>query len=158
MLKQALVRCTWTIVFVVLLLFFPAVSAWVSQRNNKCSTITMYMPPAPTSLTSPITKQTIPKKTGEPREFFKNRKIPLQLSSSVLASCDTLPSFQTAHGLLSPETVMRLDEMTRNGNRSEAIKQFLNTYRTYGPLACVPMLSDPILLPQLTQALRDLTS
>mmetsp|Transcript_1364 Transcript_1364/g.1951 ORF Transcript_1364/g.1951 Transcript_1364/m.1951 type:complete len:204 (-) Transcript_1364:316-927(-) len=78
------------------------------------------------------------------------------LSGSVLSPSDTLPSFPTAHGLLSPETVMRMDSMTRNGMRNEAIEYFLLTYREKGPFACVPLLSDPNLLPHLTEAMRDI--
>jgi hypothetical protein len=82
-----------------------------------------------------------------------------KLSNSVLASCDTLPSFRTAHGLLSPETVMRLEAMRttgRNYNKNHALTTFLTTYRNHGPLSCVPMLSDPDVLPHLTLAMRDI--
>ena len=82
-----------------------------------------------------------------------------KLSNSVLASCDTLPSFRTAHGLLSPETVMRLEAMRSSSPRNhknQALSTFLHTYRTHGPLSCVPMLSDPDVLPHLTLAMREI--
>jgi len=81
----------------------------------------------------------------------------VKLSNSVLASCDTLPSFPTAHGLLSPETVMRLDE-THGSTKSEALRNFLDTYTRKGPLSCLPMLSDPDVLPYLTEAMRDIAA
>jgi hypothetical protein len=77
-----------------------------------------------------------------------------QLSISVLASCDTLPSFPTAHGLLSPETVMRLEDSTSGESRSQALQDFLMTYRSQGPLSCLPMLSDPNVLPHLVTSMR----
>jgi len=76
-----------------------------------------------------------------------------QLSQSVLASCDTLPSFQTAHGILSPETVSRMDQLASKDDL--AVQGFLQTYRTQGPMSCLPMLSDPDVLPHLTRAMRD---
>jgi hypothetical protein len=88
------------------------------------------------------------------------RSTKTKLLNSVLASCDTLPSFRTAHGLLSPETVMRLEAMrsssTPRNNKNQALTAFLHTYRTKGPLSCVPMLSDPDVLPHLTLAMRDI--
>lgn len=88
------------------------------------------------------------------------RSTKTKLSNSVLASCDTLPSFRTAHGLLSPDTVMRLEAMrstsSPRNNKNQALSTFLHTYRTQGPLSCVPMLSDPDVLPHLTLAMRDI--
>jgi hypothetical protein len=82
----------------------------------------------------------------------------IKLSHSVLASCDyPLPSCPTAHGILSPETVMRMDEVTRH-HRSEALVNFLETYRRDGPMSCLPMLSDPQVLPHLTNAMRDIVA
>ena len=77
------------------------------------------------------------------------------MSQSVLATCDTLPAFSTAHGLLSPEVVTRIADrydLEQNG----ALCKFLNTYRSRGPMACLPMLSDPNVLPALTKAMRDI--
>lgn len=96
------------------------------------------------------------KNPGNPRIKQEPRPNHVQLSNSVLASCDTLPSFPTAHGLLSPETVMRLEESTAGEVRSKALQDFLRTYRRHGPLSCLPMLSDPDVLPHLTQAMRDI--
>jgi hypothetical protein len=83
------------------------------------------------------------------------KSTPLQLSPSVLSSCDTLPSFHTAHGLLSPETVMRLEKAS-SSKRTPALNKFLTTYRRDGPMSCLCMLSDPEILPHLTNAMRDL--
>lgn len=82
--------------------------------------------------------------------------VDLQLSPSVVSSCDALPSFHPAHGLLSPETVMQLDKMTAKRGRSKAIDIFFTTYRREGPMSCLEMLSDPDILPELTSAMRDL--
>ena len=78
------------------------------------------------------------------------------LSNSVLVSCDTLPSFPTAHGILSPETVSRMEYVTRGGSDNVAVSTFLKTYRKHGPMSCLGMLSDPNILPHLTQAMRDI--
>ncbi len=77
------------------------------------------------------------------------------MSQSVLAESDTLPSFSTAHGLLSPEVVMRIadsNDLEMNG----ALHKFLKTYKSRGPMACLSMLSDPEVLPELTRAMRDI--
>lgn len=84
------------------------------------------------------------------------KKSYLSLSNSVLASCDTLPSFPMTPGILSPETVQRMDEMTEGGNGNEAVSTFLKAYRQMGPLSCLEMLSDPEILPHLTKAMRDI--
>jgi len=71
---------------------------------------------------------------------------------------DTLPQFKTAHGLLSPRTVKILEDNCRNGMLSDELDYFLTTYREYGPMACLPMLSDSKILPELTKAMRDSVS
>lgn len=80
----------------------------------------------------------------------------LKYSRSILTPTDTLPSFSTAPGLLSPETVMRMDIRTR-GSRSEPLEYFFQHYRRNGPLACLPFLTDMNVLPHLTEAMRDVT-
>jgi hypothetical protein len=67
-----------------------------------------------------------------------------------------LPYFQVGNGLLSPQTVKKLDDKARISNNSNsAIYLFLDTYKKCGPMACLPMLSDPQVLPHLTRALRE---
>mmetsp|Transcript_21906 Transcript_21906/g.52123 ORF Transcript_21906/g.52123 Transcript_21906/m.52123 type:complete len:162 (+) Transcript_21906:190-675(+) len=67
------------------------------------------------------------------------------------------PSFpHAAHGMLSPEIVNRMDENTMNGRSNLAVGKFLHTYRRKGPMSCLEMLSDPEILPHLTQAMRDI--
>jgi hypothetical protein len=69
----------------------------------------------------------------------------------------TMPSSNTAHGILSPETVSRMDENTlANGRSNPAVEEFLSRYRRTGPMSCLEMLSDPEVLPHLTQAMRDI--
>jgi hypothetical protein len=144
--------------------------AWTSNekafrlpRNHKTGrqqpggTTTMYMPSSTPSSQPPMfVAQKMLMNPGNPRVGDPLRQHAMMLSNSVLASCDTLPSFSTAHGLLSPETVMRLEEVITEGHRSDALNRFLDTYRRKGPLACLPMLSEPDVLPHLTAALRDI--
>jgi len=77
------------------------------------------------------------------------------MSKSVLATCDTLPSFSTAHGLLSPEVVMRIAD-NHDLEEDGPLHKFLTTYKSRGPMACLPMLADPSVLPELTRAMRDI--
>lgn len=77
-------------------------------------------------------------------------------TASAIASSDVLPQFRPAHGLLHPHTIMRLEEASSSSKikNSPAVKYFLDTYREYGPMACLPILSDPDVLPELTNAMR----
>jgi hypothetical protein len=129
-----------------------------SQRPTK-----MYVPPSTTN--TPLATESSPTTTaqhmlkvpGNPRtsNHHPRGKTSVKLSQSVLASCDTLPSFRTAHGILSPETVRRMEELVDEEYRSEALIQFLDRYRRQGPMSCLPMLSDPDVLPHLTNAMRN---
>lgn len=122
--------------------------------SGRRGAMTMYLPPStPVSQTAPMVAKSI---LVAPAPMNKGKKRPH--SSSVLASTDTLPSFPTAHGLLSPETVMRMDAAMcrKNQVRDRAVTIFLDTYRSQGPMACLPMLSDPAILPRLTEAMRDI--
>ena len=84
------------------------------------------------------------------------RMYPSTEESSLVNQSDALPSFRVANGLLSPQTVKRLDEKARNSAEiNDAISYFLDTYKEYGPMACLPMLSDPQVLPELTRAMRE---
>merc|ERR1711907_188068 len=63
----------------------------------------------------------------------------------------------SAHGMLSPEMVERMDENIANsGSSNPAVENFLRTYRLKGPMSCLEMLSDPEVLPHLTRAMRDI--
>lgn len=112
----------------------------------------------PTTKTAPMVAQAFYSTYQTNRNPTKPRNHPktAPLSNSVLSSSDTLPSFPTAHGLLSPETVIRMEMMTSSHSRDEAVDYFLRTYRREGPMACLPMLSDPKVLPRLTEAMRDI--
>lgn len=61
-----------------------------------------------------------------------------------------------AHGILCPETVSKMDELTRGGRSNRAVKAFLDRYRRYGPMSCMELLSDPEILPHLTTTMRHL--
>ena len=73
---------------------------------------------------------------------------------SVLAISDTLPNFSTAHGLLSPNVVKRIADSKDLELNGPLVKKFVDTYVTRGPMACLFMLSDPKILPELTKAMR----
>ena len=115
----------------------------------------MYLPPETSTQTAPMVAQRILK---APSAHTGRKSIRPTMSNSVLAASDTLPCFPTAHGLLSPEIVQRMDEMTASAtsSRSAPLVRFLDTYRNDGPMACLPMLADPCVLPKLTEAMRDL--
>ena len=128
-----------------------------SPRDER--TCLMYAPPNhPTTKTAPMVAQAFysSNKTNRNPTKPRNHQNGAPLSNSVLSSSDTLPSFPTAHGLLSPETVIRMEVMTAGSSRDEAVDYFLRTYRKDGPMACLPMLSDPKVLPRLTEAMRDI--
>jgi len=129
----------------------------IAQSNRKPSKI-MYAPTnLPTSETPSITAQKMLKDGAA--SLDRKRTSAVTLSQSVLASSDTLPSFPTSHGLLSPETVMRMEELSvEGGYRSQALVSFFRTYKRHGPMSCLPMLSDPDILPHLTNAMRDCMS
>lgn len=138
-------------------------SVLLQSQPNECqrnlNTALMYAPSNhPTTQTAPMVAQAFysSHKTNRNPTKPRNHLKGAPLSNSVLSSNDTLPSFQTAHGLLSPETVIRMESMTSSENRDAAVDYFLRTYRKEGPMACLPMLSDPKVLPRLTEAMRDI--
>jgi len=93
-------------------------------------------------------------KTANARSNQQQTQLPA-MSRSVLATCDTLPSFATAHGALSPEVVRRIADRY-DLEQDDALHRFLKTYKREGPLACLPFLSDPAILPELTRAMREI--
>lgn len=135
--------------FILLCCLLVAVDAWAP---NQKPFVKRAIKESSHKLTSAVPTSTARKMLKNTSFKTSNRKASL-LSNSVLASCDTLPSFQTAHGLLSPETVMRL-ESTHPSNM--AVRRFLKLYKSSGPLSCVSMLSDPEILPHLTTAMREM--
>lgn len=125
----------------------PSSKRWFQKPKG----MTTFMPKSsPTSPLSPETPSSRQDKDQQPRQGSTT------LSQSVLCGSDTLPSFPTAHGLLSPETVMLMEQRTLHKQRSTELSRFLTTYRQNGPMSCLPMLSDPSVLPHLTEALRDI--
>lgn len=62
-----------------------------------------------------------------------------------------------AHGILCPETVGKMDELTEGGRNNRAVRAFLDRYKRHGPMSCMELLSDPEILPHLTTTLRGLT-
>jgi len=65
-------------------------------------------------------------------------------------------SERIAHGILCPETVLKMEKTTQGGRSNRAIKAFLDRYRRHGPMSCMELLSDPEILPHLTTAMRGL--
>lgn len=100
-----------------------------------------------------------PKPRVNPKQDFPTSAINLYSTvtfDSTLVSSGTIPPSRAAQGLLSPQTVMRLEgRITNGGQRSPALRYFLKTYHTYGPMACLPILSNPTILPELTRFMRD---
>lgn len=131
----------------------PSHKPFVSARRNRPSHPQPHTQTPTTGET--LTSQKMLKSSATPRVSNRSKESKVKLSQSVLASCDTLPSFPTAHGLLSPETVMQLQEFEHTDG---AVANFLSTYRRHGPLSCVSMLGDPAILPHLTHAMRQIAA
>lgn len=165
--RKRSLQCRAASVALVLACSVADVNAWSAspktfrtRRSHDPLVIPTHPSPAPHSpVTTTTTSRKMLKNPGNPRvknpKSSSSRSTKLELSQCVLASCDTLPSFRTAHGLLSPETVLRLEERNK-GDENKALASFLRTYRRSGPLSCVPMLSDPDVLPHLTMAMREI--
>ncbi|CAB9517566.1 expressed unknown protein [Seminavis robusta] len=138
------------------------------QRSSELNMYPRKASPAQSSAPSKVAQKMIPNhasispttaahRTKKQLKTRRTRKrYNTELSNSVLADCNTLPSFPTAHGILSPETVMRMEEMVETeGRTTKAVERFLSQYKREGPLSCLSMLSDPEVLPHLTKAMRD---
>lgn len=123
----------------------------IRRRREDGSTVTLYLFPTPPSVSAAAQRGSRRSNRGSGQS---KSSLPA-MSPSVLATCDTLPSFQTAHGLLSPEVVMRIAD-SNDLDQDGALHKFLTTYKRQGPMACLPMLSDPSILPELTRAMRDI--
>lgn len=121
----------------------------IHRRRDDGSSVTLYLFPS-----SPSVSAANLQSQRKGRTVRRETKLPA-MSQSVLATCDTLPGMSTAHGLLSPEVVMRIadhNDLDQDG----ALFQFLKTYKSRGPMACLPLLGDPDVLPELTKAMRDI--
>lgn len=93
------------------------------------------------------------------RKRKRRKQAPNLNTMSAIANTDVLPSFRAAHGLLHPHTVMKLQEQHESeGSKNDAVTYFLDTYDQYGPMACLPCLTDPDVLPNLTDAMRKINS
>jgi hypothetical protein len=118
----------------------PSVLAANYPKNHKRS--------LPRSLPRSCSRDSDPKHCNRPATH-------LPMSSAVLAESNVLPAFRAAHGLLSPEVVSRIAD-TNDLDLDGPLHRFLKTYKRQGPMACLPMLSDPCVLPILTQAMREI--
>jgi len=140
------------------------------QYRDNGSAVTLYLFPTPPSISaanhrrprsgSESSSSSIPPSSTSTSRSTKTKESSTALpfmSSSVLSPSDTLPSFHTAHGMLSPEVVMRIantydGDLTMNGS----LHNFLKTYKSKGPMACLGMLSDSEVLSELTRAMREI--
>eukprot|EP00584_Thalassiosira_punctigera_P009076 CAMPEP_0172529546 /NCGR_PEP_ID=MMETSP1067-20121228/3606_1 /TAXON_ID=265564 ORGANISM="Thalassiosira punctigera, Strain Tpunct2005C2" /NCGR_SAMPLE_ID=MMETSP1067 /ASSEMBLY_ACC=CAM_ASM_000444 /LENGTH=182 /DNA_ID=CAMNT_0013313617 /DNA_START=32 /DNA_END=580 /DNA_ORIENTATION=+ len=122
----------------------------IHRRREDGSDVTLYLFPSQASVSAAHTRRQRPR-GHDSRSGSRTTSLPM--SASVLAESDILPSFQTAHGLLSPEVVTRIGDMN-DVEEGGPLHQFLKTYKREGPMACLPMLSDPCMLPELTRAMR----
>lgn len=133
--------------------FNKASARGIHTRREDGSPVTLYLFPTPPSMLAanyPHKHQHHSRCRSRGRP---NTSIPM--SDSVLAESDILPSFKTAHGLLSPEIVTRIAD-TNDLELGGPLHTFLKTYKSNGPMACLPMLSDPCILPELTRAMREI--
>jgi len=123
--------------------------------------VTLYLFPTPPSILAANYPQNHPHtqpRSCSPSSDPKHSCRPdtrLPMGSAVLAESDVLPAFRAAHGLLSPEVVSRIAD-TNDLDLGGPLHTFLKTYKRQGPMACLPLLSDPCVLPALTQAMRDI--
>ena len=124
----------------------PSISAANHRRPRSGSESSSPVPPPSSTSTSRSTKTKESSSTALPF-----------MSSSVLSPSDTLPSFHTAHGMLSPEVVMRIAN-TYEGDLevNSSLHNFLKTYKSKGPMAGLGLLSDDEVLPELTRAMREI--
>lgn len=122
----------------------------IQRRREDGSSVTLYLfPSSPSESAANLHLQ-----RKQRRTVRQETKLPA-MSQSVLATCDTLPGMSTAHGLLSPEVVNRIADH-HDLDQDGALFRFLKTYKSRGPMACLPMLGDPSVLPELTRAMRDI--
>lgn len=136
------------------------------RRNDSSSTSIYLQPTSPISQTNTrLDINTSFKKSNTVNEASKSWHYRMSDSSlngaaSAVSSSDVLPQFRAAHGLLHPHTVMRLEEASYSSKirNSAAIDRFLDTYKEQGPMACIPFLSDPNVLPELTNAMRGISA
>lgn len=134
-----------------------------TRRHDDGSDVTLYLFPTPPSV-SAATSQPLrharhhrPSRPTITSTSLRRKSSLPAMSSSVLSPSDTLPSFHTAHGLLSPEVVMRIaDAYTEDLEMDGPLHKFLKMYKRRGPMACLPMLSDGEILPELTRAMREI--
>lgn len=142
----------------LILLLGATVDSFTFQKNlspkSTEALITLGMIPQQSTASTPSQPQ------HTTTAFMASASATMDLTSSVDLVFDRpdalLPYFQVASGLLSPQTVKKLDDKARiSNNFNSAIYLFLDTYKRCGPMACLPMLSDPQVLPHLTRALRD---
>jgi len=128
----------------------------VHERSESDSLVTLYLFPSPPSVLAANNPQNnMPQPLSRDPKHACRPSTHLPMGSAVLAESDVLPSFQAAHGLLSPEVVSRIAD-SNDLDLDGPLHKFLMTYKRSGPMACVPMLSDPSILPTLIQAMRQI--
>lgn len=130
------------------------------RRNFGLKKSTASAPPAfaPQNIGSPSQETFIGKKSSEPQQKGLSQAA-INIDAGLTERRRKMPpppQPHAAHGILSPEIVARMDENTINGRNNPAVDDFLRTYRRKGPMSCLEMLSDPEVLPHLTQAMRDI--
>eukprot|EP00587_Corethron_hystrix_P016877 CAMPEP_0113318096 /NCGR_PEP_ID=MMETSP0010_2-20120614/12780_1 /TAXON_ID=216773 ORGANISM="Corethron hystrix, Strain 308" /NCGR_SAMPLE_ID=MMETSP0010_2 /ASSEMBLY_ACC=CAM_ASM_000155 /LENGTH=143 /DNA_ID=CAMNT_0000175287 /DNA_START=377 /DNA_END=808 /DNA_ORIENTATION=+ /assembly_acc=CAM_ASM_000155 len=99
-----------------------------------------------------VSSNKLPKKSSRPTSTPASTHT--EFTSYGLTSDWGIYSRGVNDGLLSPRTVERLQHNI-DGSTSGAVRSFLRTYENEGPMACLPYLSDPHVLPELTSAMRD---
>ena len=130
------------------------------RRNFGITKSTPSTPPAfgPQNTGSSSQDSILGKKSSEPQQTGLSQAA-INVDAGLTERRRRMPAStqpHAAHGMLSPEIVARMDENTINGRNNPAVDDFLRTYRMKGPMSCLEMLSDPEVLPHLTQAMRDI--
>ena len=127
----------------------------VTKLREDGSKVTLYLYPSKRSITAASMKSRRIHRIATPSGGTSSTTELPAMSASVLAPSDILPAFHTAHGLLSPEVVRRIGDM-HDLDLGSPLHKFLMTYKRHGPMSCLPMLSDPCVLPVLTKAMREI--
>lgn len=121
----------------------------IRRRREDGSAVTLYLfPSRPSAVAGNLRRP----RSGSESETVTG--LPA-MSDSILAEGDAPPSFSMAHGILSPAVVTRIAD-SNDLEEGGALHRFLKTYKRKGPMACLPMLSDPCILPELTKAMREI--
>jgi hypothetical protein len=167
MMAPSATSCQWAAFWILMLLFLATDANAFPTRNNCYFRKAQHSSIATVNTSvhqhfqpddgSSVTLYLFPTSTAVSRSCWSCSASTVYTSAtndkSVLATSDTLPNFSTAHGLLSLDVVKRIAD-SNDLEFNAPLNTFLKTYFSRGPMACLSMLSDPNILPELTKAMR----